>query len=90
MYLACVEHDFSFDVITLLIHHIHLLMELSAEILHICEWIKCLSESFFSSELLETMLCGSIEGRVPGRLEENKKATEAGAPEAAEGLGHWC
>lgn len=34
-YLTCVEHDFSFNVIALFIHHIHLLMELSAKILHI-------------------------------------------------------
>lgn len=49
------------------------------------EWITCLSECFFSSELLETRLCGSMEGRVPGRSKENKKSTEAGSPEAAEG-----
>lgn len=35
-YLARVEHDFSFDVIALFIHHIHLLMQLSAKILRIC------------------------------------------------------
>lgn len=50
MYLTCVEHDFSFDVITLLIHHIHLLMELSAEILCICvhntQWMDKMSFLF--------------------------------------------
>lgn len=32
-YLTCVEHDFSFNVISLFINHIDLGMELSAEIL---------------------------------------------------------
>lgn len=35
VYLTCVEHDLGFNVISLLIHHIYLLMELSAEILYI-------------------------------------------------------
>lgn len=33
IYLTCVEHDFGFNVIPLLINHIYLGMELSAEIL---------------------------------------------------------
>lgn len=34
-YLTCVEHDFGFNVISLLIHHVYFEMELSAEFLHI-------------------------------------------------------
>lgn len=35
VYLSCVQHDFGFNVITFLIHHIYLVMELPAEILDI-------------------------------------------------------
>lgn len=36
VYLAHVEHYFSFNVVSLLVHHIYLGMELPAEVLHIC------------------------------------------------------